>query len=47
MGIVLAGADMTYFAQQQNVMVASQLASVAPPMGVVTVNPLAMQIDQQ
>jgi hypothetical protein len=41
------GVDMTYLAQQQNVMVAPQPASVAPPMRMVMVNLVAAQIDQQ
>jgi hypothetical protein len=47
MGIAAAGADMAYHAQQQNMMAAPQPASVAPPMGMVMANPIAVQIDQQ
>jgi hypothetical protein len=47
MGIAVAGADMAYIAQQQNAMAVPQPTSVAPPMGMVTANPAAAQIDQQ
>jgi hypothetical protein len=40
-------ADMAYLTQQQKVMAMPQPTSVAPPMGMVTANPVAAQIDQQ
>jgi hypothetical protein len=47
MGIAAAGANMVYLTQKQNVMVAPQQASVAPPMGMVIATPVAAQIDLQ
>jgi hypothetical protein len=47
MGIATIGADMEYLAQQQNMMVAPQPALVVPPMGMVMMNQVAAQIDQQ